>query len=594
MIVKKLRTGRRYSVTAVVLLVSLVLGLPSGYAITPGEEEKLGREFLAQARQRLELVQDPLVVDGVSRVGRRLLASIPEQPFAFHFYVVKDDTLNAFAAPAGHIFVNTGLLTAVKSESELAGILAHELAHASARHISRNIEQAAVTQGLTLAGVAAGLLLGGLGGAALGQGVITGALAGGQSTMLAYSREFERQADQLGLAYLEKAGYSGKGLVDGLLTIREHDYFGGTIPSYLSTHPATTERITWLESQIEEAPADFSPAIENFRLFQTEALARYGDVTAAKSRFSRELEKTPDDPLAHYGLGVVLMRDGRRNEARDHLKAALSRQPFNIWMRAALGVVSSQMGDDQTAVAQLQDLMDTPAMSPEARYYLGNSLVNSGRPEDAVAVLNPLVRPSSPTGGSPPSINGHGEQKPDPDNGPQPGEGETPPVAAADPVTVQALYLLARAYNEMGRPADSHLYLGRHFMARGELQTAVFHLQKALTLAADDHQRETIERLLRQAQMGRPDIVGRRGNSRPRRCPHGRLTLIRRPRIRTSDLSLKSRIFDLFRRRSMGTAPRSCRVPAFACGTGLSPLRRRISACGAMGLRPGIIPKKPL
>jgi predicted Zn-dependent protease len=502
MTARRLLSGRPSQIAAVLLAALVTLWPASTHAITPGEEEKIGREFLAQAMRRLELVQDPLIRGGVEKIGRRLLDGLPTQPFAYTFYVVKDDNLNAFAAPAGQLFVNTGLLTAIKSEAELAGILAHEIAHASARHISRNIEQAAVTQGLTLAGIAAGLILGGLGGSsALGQGVVTGALAGGQSATLAYSRAFERQADQLGLAYLKTADYPGVGLVNGLMRLREKDYFGGTVPSYLSTHPATAERITWLQAQTADQPTTYQPSIPDFELFQTQTMAKYAAVELAEKTFRLQLQKAPEEAMGHYGLGIVLARKGQRDAARQHLIAALGRQPFNIWMRAALGKVSSQLGDDPAAIGHLSDLQGSPAYDAEARYYLGNSYINSGRPTEAIAVLEPLV--SEPDRGAGAGF-GKSDRATKPGEAPREQPSEAMPVRS-DPISSQTFYLLARAHNDLGHRSDSHLYLGRHFLSQQKIPTAVFHLNKALSLATDSRQRKVIERVLAWARGGDPD-----------------------------------------------------------------------------------------
>ena len=114
-----------------VLLVSGVLPLAS-HGITYKEEEELSRKFLAVVASRFTFIKDPVIEDYVIEIGQRILKEVPTQPFRYHFYVVKEDVYNAFATPAGHIFINSGLLEAVKSEEEIAGIIVFLLGDAAA------------------------------------------------------------------------------------------------------------------------------------------------------------------------------------------------------------------------------------------------------------------------------------------------------------------------------------------------------------------------------------------------------------------------------------------------------------------------------
>ena len=141
----------------VLLLVHLAVS-PTADSITIQEEEELSREFLRVVEKQFELIKDPFVVGYVNKIGRIILSSLPPQPFTYQFYIVKQHVYNAFATPAGHIFINSGLLEALESEEEIAGILAHEIAHVVSRHISQNVDRSPKIGLATLAGIAAGIL----------------------------------------------------------------------------------------------------------------------------------------------------------------------------------------------------------------------------------------------------------------------------------------------------------------------------------------------------------------------------------------------------------------------------------------------------
>ena len=168
----------------------------------------MSHQMLAMIHKYFDIVDDPVVVTYVNKIGDRILSALPQQPFKYHFYVIKEDVYNAFATPAGHIFVYSGLLEAMDEEEELAGILGHEIAHVYCRHISEKIERSKKIGLATLAGIAAGVLLGAGGAGEVGSAVTMGSMAAGQSAELSYSRENETQADQVGLKFITEAGYS--------------------------------------------------------------------------------------------------------------------------------------------------------------------------------------------------------------------------------------------------------------------------------------------------------------------------------------------------------------------------------------------------
>jgi predicted Zn-dependent protease len=204
---------RIFLVCALLVVLTGIFVPPVAEGISIEKEEELSREFLSVVFRYYKVIDALTVVNYINDLGQKILAAFPPQPFKYHFYVIKDDSLNAFASPAGHIFVNSGLIQAMESEEELAGVISHEIAHASLRHISKKIEQSKKTNKLTLAGMAAAVLLG-LGGAGDAAGaVLAGSAAAGQASALAYSRDNEAEADQVGLKYLNRAGYSAKGLL---------------------------------------------------------------------------------------------------------------------------------------------------------------------------------------------------------------------------------------------------------------------------------------------------------------------------------------------------------------------------------------------
>ena len=136
------------------------IGSTADATLSPDQEKRLGEAFMRNLRQSLEIVDDPVVNSYVQDIGNRLVSHVENYPLDFTFFVVNDPTINAFAGPGGYIGVNTGLILATDSESELASVLAHETAHVTQRHLQRSFETANKLNLPTAAAIIAAMILG--------------------------------------------------------------------------------------------------------------------------------------------------------------------------------------------------------------------------------------------------------------------------------------------------------------------------------------------------------------------------------------------------------------------------------------------------
>ena len=237
--------------------VMLLVGMLSGCAvnmtdiqginlISLDEERELGTKFAAEIEKQRQVVTDPEVNGYVDRVGKRLLTGARDVPFPFTFKVIRDNSINAFAVPGGHIYVHTGLIKAAASEEELAGVMAHEINHGVARHGTRQMTQ---QYGYSLV---LQLLLG----QNSGQLSQLAASLFGQAGTMAYSRGMENQADFLGVETMARAGYNPQGM---LTFFNKLDSMQAQQPSQLaqffSSHPLTGERVQRVNTAIGQLPA---------------------------------------------------------------------------------------------------------------------------------------------------------------------------------------------------------------------------------------------------------------------------------------------------------------------------------------------------
>ncbi|MBD5538407.1 MAG: M48 family metalloprotease, partial [Desulfovibrio sp.] len=315
------------------------------------DEKEMGHKFDVMVRSHLPIVEDPEVSQYVADVVRRLVKAIPPQPFDFTSSVVLHNALNAFAVPGGYVFVFTGMIMNLEREEELAGVLAHELAHVTQRHVASRLERAQyLTLGSLLVAVAGVALGGPAGGAAA-----VGAAGASQSAMLNYSRLDESEADHIGLQYLVAAGYPPSGMVGGFKVLRHKNWMSGvTVPTYLSTHPAIGDRVNGLQARIETLPASVRDRKSDNRRFQrvkTLLWARYGDEQAALQRFSGK------DGLSQMGRGIVLARQNRVTEAARAFDAALAAAPHDPLVLREAGAFHYRKGSMDRAEPLLREAM---------------------------------------------------------------------------------------------------------------------------------------------------------------------------------------------------------------------------------------------
>jgi predicted Zn-dependent protease len=287
------------------------LGDPSSESLSPATERKLGESIMRDFRRSQAGDEDADVLAYLDTLGRRLIdASKSGQDF--EFFLVRDSSLNAFALPGGFIGVHAGLIAAAETESELAGVLAHEIGHVTQRHIARMLgksRDAGIAQmvGLVLAALAArsnpqattGLL-------ALSQQVA-------QDQMLSFSRDAEREADRIGFDTMTRAGFDPQGMVSFFGRVqRASRVYESAAPAYLRTHPLTTERMSDMQARIRQERYRQWPDSLGFRLTRARLQALL-DISvdglrrsAERFEFQIKEQSTLDSAAAWFGLASVL------------------------------------------------------------------------------------------------------------------------------------------------------------------------------------------------------------------------------------------------------------------------------------------------
>lgn len=413
------------------------------YALTLEEEQKLGEEVVREVEARFTVVRDPLLLDYLNRIGQEILQKTGSIPYPFRFYLLKDPQVNAFSVPGGHIFVTTGIVEVMDSEGELAGLLGHEIAHVTARHIAKRMEREKKISLATMAAVLASIFAGD---PRIAGAVITSSLATGISLSLKYSREDEEEADNYGFKYMTRSGYDPEEMSVLLGKLRKWGAFGSeVIPAYLLTHPGIGDRIEQIEG-LKKYYENQGPwkrtSSEDFRRFQILLLAQYGNPQRARNRFQQMDQEHSSPSWIHYGRGWVNLREKNLEGAVDEFQKALSLKPHDPYILRDLGLTYLQKSDLNSAI---QYLSQASLMNPgdsNAAFYLGRSYLEKGDNPLALENFQRALKMG----------------------------------AESDEV----FQYLGKVYGNLGDLGPAHYNLGRFFQRRGQTDKAVFHFKTAL------------------------------------------------------------------------------------------------------------------
>jgi predicted Zn-dependent protease len=357
--------------------------LPGQLAPVDSDRET-GFAFDRELQKQLPLIHDLEVLEFVDRLGQRLVDDLGDQPFDYRFRVLPDPSLNAFAVPGGYIYFHSGTILEAGGVEELAGVLAHELGHVKGRHSARMAKDAAIPSLLaTLAGVAAS--------AATGDATpMIAAQAANVAIQLQYSRQYEDEADRLGVDFLSRSGMRSEGLVRFFerIQVEQRKLPPGQVPPYLYSHPAvenrievvreraqrvepgapppadlerdfraTQQRLAWLVRNRRAAmPADprFDRALAEPALAEAQRLRDAGQPDAALAVLDRAEAGSPDDPRVPYRRAELLEAAGRLDDAIAAYRRAVRLDPNQAATLLALGRAHRSAGHRREALFFLE------------------------------------------------------------------------------------------------------------------------------------------------------------------------------------------------------------------------------------------------
>jgi predicted Zn-dependent protease len=410
---------------------------------SPQQERRVGEQIMRQIRRDPDYIDDPEVGAYVQSVGQRLVAVSADARLEFTFFVVRDKMINAFALPGGFIGVHSGLIVNAQTESEFAGVMAHEIAHVLQRHLARQMQ--AYNQLSPLALVGLGLaILAARSSPELAQGAAVASQAAPVAAMLNFSREFEREADRVGFQILQDGGYEPVGMASFFARLQQNTrLYDNNAPAYLRTHPLTVERIADMQNRAQEAPYRQRADSVEFQLVRAKLRAGDGAPSDAVAYFRTLLaeKRFATETATRYGYAQALAR--AKDYAAAEREVALLRKaaPPHPMIETLATRVRLAAGDaagaEKIIAAAAQNYPDNAGVL----YEYAEVLQARGNHARAIEVLREVLRHR--------------------------------------PQDARAYNLIAKSYSALGRRTDQHRALAEGYYLQGGLAAAVDQLHLA-------------------------------------------------------------------------------------------------------------------
>jgi len=422
--------------------------IQGAWALTTEEEKKLGKRVLLEMEKKVDFVRDLSLQTFIERMGYSLFDHVGPTPFEFKFYLINAIDPNAFAVPGGYIFVTTGLLVLAENEQEIAGVLSHEIAHVTARHISQMIERSKRLNIASMVAILASMLAGG-GGTASQAGAAM-AMATAEALELKYTREMEVDADQNSLQYMVKAGYDPHGIITFLNKIYKISLTSGPqIPPYLSTHPAIENRISLLENLLYSGQRPKEPLrpVGDFERIRIRAFVEEREPNVAVAHYQSLVDGNPQNLEGYYGLGLAYRKMGRLDKSMEAFQKAQSIAPKDIHLLRELGVgyfLSGKLDQAIETLEAIQPISRTGAGQNDdllGLYYLGRGYQEKGNFAKALPLFLKIQKEA--------------------------------------PEFIEVYLNLGSVYGRMGQKGLSYFYFGKHFKLRGDGKNALLHFRTA-------------------------------------------------------------------------------------------------------------------
>lgn len=418
-------------------------------SITPAEEYRTGEAVIRNIRRAGGVLDDPIIQGFLNELGYQLVAaSDSQQPF--DFFLIKDNSINAFALPGGFIGINAGLVLETKSESELAGVMAHEIAHVTQRHHARQYEQGGNSIPIIAALIAAMVL--GSKDNDVGQAALASVAAGSAQQQINFTRENEKEADRIGIELLINAGFNPHGMAAFFDTMDKQSRLNGdSIPEFLRSHPVNPSRIAESEQRANQYPNVLKSSSATYYLLRARLKVLASDDKAALLKdFSNSLNagNYQNKAATQYGYALALQSNKKYEQALEQARILVEQNPNQITFHILKAQIETDAKEYNAAIKTYERLLNMYPGNKTINLFYAETLLNAHKPQLAYTLLQ---------------------------------------TQASQPTKTPKLYkLLAETQSKLNKTALSHQSLAEYYYLLGQTHDAIKQLELGLKVAKID------------------------------------------------------------------------------------------------------------
>ncbi len=420
------------------------LGDSSGRLISPAQEKQLGDAFFRSLHRRIQINQDSEIQEYIQAIGRQLVANSDAPSNPFHFFVVIDKQINAFAGPGGYIGINSGLILLSESESELAAVMAHEVAHVTQRHLYRAFEAASQLSLPTAAATLAAILLG-TQSPELGQAALIAIQAGNTQFQIDFTRDNEKEADRVGIQTLVRSNFNPRSMPVFFERLQQSSrFYGSSIPEFLRTHPVSASRISDTRGRADKFPYKQFPDSTGYLLAKAKLKvlteSNLQDVEAF-FQLRQKIGTKEQKAIARYGLGLTKRKLQLFKDAEQIFQELQNQYPNQPHYAYALAKTAFEARQYKKAQKRYKLALHRFPNNDAIKIEYISTLLKNNQPSQAKRMLQNL----------------------------------------SYEFQNQPLYyeLLAKAYAGLKKPAESHRYLAEYYYSVGNTENAILQIQLA-------------------------------------------------------------------------------------------------------------------
>lgn len=361
-------------------------------AYSTKELEQLEKEFIQLINRSDAVERNPLASQFINHIGEKLaFAGHVKTPY---FFIVKSREINAFAGPGGYIGINTQLILTTNNESELAAVMAHEIAHVRLHHLYSMLDHQKQMRVPMLASVLAAAALSALN-PTVGMGALMASLSGFSQDNINFTRSKEKEADRIGIDMLIKAGFNPRSMASFFQKMQENMryYYTANIPAILRTHPLDEERIAEAENRISRLPSrKYTDSLDYFLFKELIRVDVSSDNKQLLDYYSHQCQKKNQHKACEYGYALALLNNNNYQQAIAHLSPLLEQDKDNLYFQIAFAQAEIGLKQYQSALKRLAELQSNYPDSYAVLMAYAQGLLAANQTEKATRNKNSINR----------------------------------------------------------------------------------------------------------------------------------------------------------------------------------------------------------